>query len=53
MGFVFTDMGDKGIFEEHTKAHPMRRKHDSLMNQFVRRKKDGVRKRTKLGGRSD
>lgn len=31
----------------------MRWKHNSLMNQFVGRKKDGVRKRTKLGGRSD
>lgn len=33
-GFMFTDMIDVGIFEKHTKVHPMKWRYYSLMNQL-------------------
>jgi len=35
------------IFEEHTELYPIRWKYDALMNQLIRRKKDGGEKEVK------
>ena len=40
-GFIFTDKGRMRIFEEHIELYPIRWKYDAIINQFIRRKKDG------------